>query len=293
MARRAPGMAARRVAPDGSFQIAVVAQPGLSRRPGPERRLCAPERSAVRCFRRESRVAAAFYAHAFLACDPKPTDATPGRQHCAPPEHDRERPGRRTGRSADPGCLDDQPRASSRPSSVPWLSWSARHHGSVKSGRFEIHGLDPDAEVPVYFLDPHHKLGATVNLSGKSAADGPVTVRLQPCGTAKARLVDASGKPLAGRLGSGLIAMVVTPGPYPIPRRGERNTFDCRCRNLVGDRLDQLRGWPRVRRLGADRVPRPGPRRDLPTQSLTVPREPRFPMNSPSSPARRSTWAIS
>ena len=92
--------------------------------------------------------------------------------------------------------------------------WRAQFiHGSVKSGRFEIHGLDPDAEVPVYFLDPHHKLGATAEFTGKSAAGGPVTVRLEPCGTAKARLVDAGGKPVAGYRGSGLISMAVTP-PY-------------------------------------------------------------------------------
>ena len=120
----------------------------------------------------------------------------------------------------------------------------------MKSGRFEVHGLDPDAEVPVYFLDPHHKLGATANFSGKSAANRPVTVQLQPCGTAKARLVDASGKPLAGHLGSGLIAMVVTPGPYPIPRRANETRLIADVATLSGIDSSQLRGWPHVRRLG-------------------------------------------
>ena len=40
------------------------------------------------------------------------------------------------------------------------------------------------------------KLGATARFSGRSAADGPVTVRLEPCGTARARLVAPDGKPL-------------------------------------------------------------------------------------------------
>ena len=31
----------------------------------------------------------------------------------------------------------------------------------VRDGRFELHGLDPDAEVPAYFLDTEHKLGGT------------------------------------------------------------------------------------------------------------------------------------
>ena len=96
-----------------------------------------------------------------------------------------------------------------------WRSWTGRHHGKVRDGRFEVHGLDPDTEVPVYFLDPKRKLGGVVNLSGKSAAGGPVTVRLEPCGAARARLVDPDGKPVAGRLprGSSMITMVVTPGP--------------------------------------------------------------------------------
>ena len=75
--------------------------------------------------------------------------------------------------------------------------WTGRYHGKVSNGRFEIRGLAPDAEVPVYFLEPERKLGAVVNLSVKSAAGGPVTVRLEPCGSARAWLVDPDGKPVA------------------------------------------------------------------------------------------------
>ncbi len=138
------------------------------------------------------------------------------------------------------------------------------YHGTVKSGRFEVHGLDPEAEVPVYFLDPKHQAGRDGHFSGKSAAGGPVTVRLQPCGTAKARLVDASGKPIAGYRSSSLITMVVTPGPYPMTATTARRP------RLLADK-DRL--WPestrsttrrpRVRRPGTDRVPRPGPGSDL------------------------------
>jgi len=92
--------------------------------------------------------------------------------------------------------------------------WGGGAHGSVHDGRFALNGLDPDAEVPVYFLDPKGKRGATLNVSGKSAKDGPVTVRLEPCGAAKARLVDSAGKPVTQyRLGPLFITMVVTPGP--------------------------------------------------------------------------------
>jgi hypothetical protein len=41
-----------------------------------------------------------------------------------------------------------------------------------------------------------------------------VTVRLEPCGAAKARLVDSTGKPVPGRrLGPFFITLVITPGP--------------------------------------------------------------------------------
>jgi RNA polymerase sigma factor (sigma-70 family) len=96
-----------------------------------------------------------------------------------------------------------------------WTGWAGRHHGQVRKGHFEIHGLGPETEVPVYFLEPKAKLGVVVNLSVKSSADGPVIVRLQPCGAARARLVDPAGKPVAGRLRRGFLvfSMVVTPGP--------------------------------------------------------------------------------
>jgi hypothetical protein len=91
------------------------------------------------------------------------------------------------------------------------LGRSAQHPGSVKNARFEVHGLDPDAEVPVHFLEPHQKLGTTVKFSGKSGAGGSIDVQLEPCGIAKARLVDANHKPIAGYRGSRLISMVVAP----------------------------------------------------------------------------------
>jgi hypothetical protein len=63
------------------------------------------------------------------------------------------------------------------------------------------------------FLDSKHKLGATVSFSGKSAAGGPVTVRLEPCGSATMRVVDPRGKPAKGRLPILTIRMIVTQGP--------------------------------------------------------------------------------
>jgi protocatechuate 3,4-dioxygenase beta subunit len=91
--------------------------------------------------------------------------------------------------------------------------WRARNHGTSRNGRFQIHGLAAHVETPVYFLEPKRKLGVVVNLAGELAAGDPVTVRLERCGAAKARLIDPGGKPVAGRLPSRIVAMVVTPGP--------------------------------------------------------------------------------
>jgi hypothetical protein len=100
-------------------------------------------------------------------------------------------------------------------------SWVGSQHANARDGRFELHGLDPEAEVPVHFLDAPHKLGTTVRVSGKSAAVEPITVRLEPCGSAALRLVGPDGKPRGGR--SLPIWMVVTPGPGPLINRQAQN----------------------------------------------------------------------
>jgi hypothetical protein len=112
---------------------------------------------------------------------------------------------------------------------------------ATREGQFELHGLDPEVETPVYFIDPARKLGAFVKLSGKSVAlmtianrgvklsakiafpdksavRGPITIRLEPCGAARARIVDPQGEAVAGRLPRGVaIMMVVTPGAPASP----------------------------------------------------------------------------
>jgi RNA polymerase sigma factor (sigma-70 family) len=100
-----------------------------------------------------------------------------------------------------------------QPTPGAWKVWHGDHSSSGRDGRFELHGLDPDGEVPVHFLDPERRLGATAVFSGKSAVGGAVTISLTPCGSAKARLVNPNGKPFAGRLPRRIITMVVTPGP--------------------------------------------------------------------------------
>jgi hypothetical protein len=93
--------------------------------------------------------------------------------------------------------------------------WDARHPGRVQHGQFRLFGVDPGAEFPLSFLEPERKLGTTVIVSGKSAAQGPLTVQLQPCGTAQARLIGGDKKSVVRFGHHGLITLVVTPHSPP------------------------------------------------------------------------------
>ncbi len=197
-------------AADGSFELAVAPRAGILA-------VLAPSEDYVR---REIGNRALLqgqpggrrqYSHGFLACDPKPSG--PGLEV---------RVALHRGVTVT-GCIvgpDDQPvqdawiisRAVLQPSSSAWHTWIGSYHGEALNGRFELHGVDPDTDLAVYFLEPKRRLGATIHVLGKPATGGPMTVRLEPCGTAVARLVDASNRPLAGYRNEYLIAMIVTPG---------------------------------------------------------------------------------
>jgi hypothetical protein len=97
---------------------------------------------------------------------------------------------------------------------------------TVRDGRFELPGCDPEKSTLVYFLDPTHQWGATVELGGRSAAE-PAVVRLQPCGSASVRFVDSAGKPIAGL--DPMLEIVMTPGPgkhyHGLIRRTEKGQW--------------------------------------------------------------------
>jgi RNA polymerase sigma factor (sigma-70 family) len=73
-----------------------------------------------------------------------------------------------------------------------WFAASVR----VVDGRFALRGCDPGRTYTVHFLDIKNERGATVRLSAKKAGGRPVTVRLEPCGSAEVRFVDKKGNPL-------------------------------------------------------------------------------------------------
>jgi hypothetical protein len=113
----------------------------------------------------------------------------------------------------------------------------------ARDGVFEIHGLDPEKTVPVFFLDAESRCGAVVNLSGKQAGQ-EVTVRLAPCGQATARYVDGNGKPLAGYSTSPDI--VISPGRWQHERdERKEGEFFADEGSLVN--LDRHNYWDRVK----------------------------------------------
>ena len=217
---------------DGSFRLGAMASPGHLFVNGPSDDYVLREISS-RMMERGQPGESRIYSHAFAFLDLKPdTDSQEVNVVLR-------RGATVTGQVVGP---DGQPiqqawlfsRVILDPSQGAWHICTGRYHGNVRNGRFEIHGLDPDTEVPVYFLEPKGKLGGVVKLSGKSAARGPVTVRLDHCGAARARFVGPDGKPVVGRLPRYLIQMIVTPGiPFSIDDRTGLPAADCGVLNEV------------------------------------------------------------
>jgi beta-lactamase regulating signal transducer with metallopeptidase domain len=81
----------------------------------------------------------------------------------------------------------------------------------VRDGRFELHGIGPDRVHKCSFLDAKNGWGTTLDVTAAMASRGPLTVRLRPLGSARARLVDEKGRPAARSTVS--LDIVATPGP--------------------------------------------------------------------------------
>ncbi len=200
-----------RTGPDGSYQLAVLPSPGTLIVLGPSEDYVLQE-MGVRMVREGRPGGPRWYAHAFIPCDLKP--GSDGREVDVTLRRGTTVKGRVLGPDGQPvreaWMLS---RVLLQPQPWPWRRFSGQFHGDVRNGHCELHGLVEGAEVPVFFYDPRNQLGATATFSVEAAKDGPITVRLRPCGLAKARLVDPKGKPIAGYRDPFLVSMVVTPGP--------------------------------------------------------------------------------
>jgi hypothetical protein len=115
---------------------------------------------------------------------------------------------------------------------------------AIEDGRFTLSGLEPEQTISAFVFDTERQLGASLKLAVPT--DGqPVTVRLHPCGSARARFVDQEGKALANvrlltdpMLG---LEMVIRLSSYE-DRRDRANTFATTLvDNIDGGRYQKLR----------------------------------------------------
>jgi RNA polymerase sigma factor (sigma-70 family) len=78
-------------------------------------------------------------------------------------------------------------------------------------GDNEVLGIHTSLEwVNSLLQEGKGRLGAVVEVSAKQAGDKPIVVKLQPCGSAEARFMDAQGKPVKPKL---YLELVIEPGP--------------------------------------------------------------------------------
>ncbi len=119
------------------------------------------------------------------------------------------------------------------------IKWRGDLTVHARDGAFELHGLDPEKATRVSFLDADHEWGATLDLSGKQAGED-LTIRLQPCGQAKARFVGPGGKPLARQ--SPHLELVATPGPAAFSR-SKQDQAELAADSVVANNLDRKHYW--------------------------------------------------
>jgi hypothetical protein len=100
------------------------------------------------------------------------------------------------------------------------LDWQGSFRVPVRNGRFELHGLAPDASTRIFVLDPEHQWGATVEVSGRQAGEDLI-IGLQPCGQAKGRFVGPDGKPRTKPMA--MYEFIATPGPSRNSRRNKED----------------------------------------------------------------------
>jgi beta-lactamase regulating signal transducer with metallopeptidase domain/protocatechuate 3,4-dioxygenase beta subunit len=206
---------------DGTYRVAAPAGPGYVVVQGPDDDYVLKEFGAEGGMYFAQPGRRRFFAHAYIAVDLKP--GGPEQEVNLTLKRGIELRGRVAGpdgqlvRNASvvsPLMLRTQPDGG-------WKLWLVpRDHSRIpaREGRFMLHGLDPDDAVeafPIFLFDPDRKLGRVARLSGRAVADanGMIDFRLEPCGTARARLVTPDAKPLGNYPARSLVTLVVIPGP--------------------------------------------------------------------------------
>ena len=186
---------------DGKFQIPVLPGPGRLLVHGPHGKYVLLETSE-RELSRGQRGGRRNYAHAIERIDPADgADTVEATISIRPGETV-------TGRIVDQqGVSIDEALIVSRLEIDPKSPFFRGYRAPTLGGRFELAGLDPEQEYPVYFLDPKRKLGAAQVVR---AGNTDLNIALAPCGQASARFLDPEGQPQA-RFSPGL-HMIVTPG---------------------------------------------------------------------------------
>jgi RNA polymerase sigma factor (sigma-70 family) len=193
---------------DGSFKVAVPPGKGHLMITGPTLDYIPQEIGGGKLYGSGTPGGWRFYAHDVIAYEFKNGEAS--QRISATLNPGKTVKGRVTGPAGEP--VDDAEILSRQQLDPINLTWLNHHFIKAHHGRFELHGFDPKKASPVYFLDSDHQWGAAVELSGNQA-DEEVTVRLQPCGQAKARFVGPDGKPVV-KLDLGVyIKLLMTPGP--------------------------------------------------------------------------------
>ncbi|WP_165071185.1 M56 family metallopeptidase [Paludisphaera rhizosphaerae] len=91
------------------------------------------------------------------------------------------------------------------------FTWGGTYTIPVRDGRFEIPGVTAGRPTKCWFFDAEHGLGTVVELDPAQAAGGPITVKLQPSGEARMRVVDIQGQPYSAS--APLLSIVAEPGP--------------------------------------------------------------------------------
>jgi len=119
------------------------------------------------------------------------------------------------------------------------LNWRGDMTIHARDGTFELHGLDPEKTSRVSILDADHEWGTTVELSGKQATED-MTIRLQPCGQAKARFVGPDGKPIAKQ--RPLFEILGTPGPSKWTKDKKQQAMPAADSAYVGN-VDRKHYW--------------------------------------------------